>query len=113
MSLARAFVALAFLSVSGCATSLGEAKSRLDEGRPGEALAVLDRARQPGSGPHERARFALVRGLSLLATGDVDAATRWLGALHERLLVDPWLLDADDLASFDAAWTRLGEPERR
>lgn len=101
-------VLLAWMA-GGCTGSFGAGVRDYDHGRYPEAMARMREA-EPGAstmGHRDRARYALYRGLVLLALGDIEGARRWLGVAHRAVEAEPSLLADDDLGRLSSAWVHL------
>ncbi len=58
--------------------------------------------------PEERARYALLRGLTLLSLGDGVRARPWLSYSLELVTADQTRLTSEERGSLLAAWRSLG-----
>jgi hypothetical protein len=100
----RIVLALLLLGVSACGGPLAEGESLFEKGHYAEAkqtLAAMDVPGRRWRAP-DRARYALYRGLTLGALGDVPRATVWLR--EARALEDtyPDALDKQDALRLEA-----------
>ena len=94
----------------GCASSLGQAVSELESGRPAEAdrrFRALEPA-FPDFDPADRIRYALYRGLTHLTLGDVHEAERWLYAAKRVADRDAGALTDAERGRLLAAWRSMG-----
>ncbi|HKQ70090.1 MAG TPA: hypothetical protein VJT73_12165 [Polyangiaceae bacterium] len=94
---------------SGCAGSFGSALHDYDHGRYAEAASTLreaerDAARWRGQ---KRARYALYRGLTHLALGDLPGTARWLGEAKRAADADPLLFSDEEAGRLASAWAHL------
>jgi hypothetical protein len=93
----------------GCVSPLGGAVRAYEQGRYPQAMdelcAVEAGTRRSGSA--EAARYALYRGLTHLALGDLRATRFWLGRLEQTMAAYPRLLSADDAQRLASARAHL------
>lgn len=59
--------------------------------------------------PHRRAHYALYRGLTHLALGDLAQSEAWLSEARARWEQDPRCLSRDDAGKLSDAWSSLGK----
>ncbi len=104
-----AFVLLAVLATSGCAGSFGAGVRDYDHGRYPEALEELRTAECDAQAwrSHDRARYALYRGLTHLALGARPAAVYWLTQAKRAADESPTLLSDEDAGRLASAWSHL------
>lgn len=57
---------------------------------------------------HDRVRYALYRGLTHMALGDMESAERWLADAKSWVDRDPSLLDAGERGRLETAWVSIG-----
>jgi hypothetical protein len=110
-SLARwcLFVPLS-LCAFGCRSALGDAMAAYADGQYPTAAAQF-RAAEPAARRLNRqgfANYALYRGLSHLALGDAQAATRWVGYAKRCADRDPLLFSDRDRGALLSAWRSMG-----
>ncbi|MBI3204069.1 MAG: hypothetical protein IT377_34405 [Polyangiaceae bacterium] len=89
---------------------LSRARHAFDEGRHADAvdeLRALDSEAQ-GLDADEHARYALIRGLSHFACGDLRAAATWLAQARAAAAADPSLFSVSERGRLDAAWRSMG-----
>ena len=104
------WLALPFaISAGGCASSFGPGVRDYDHGRYPEAIEQFRDAegRAAGWRGHDRARYALYRGLTHLALGDRPATLRWLGEAKRAVDANPTLLSDEDAGRLASAWAHL------
>ena len=101
--------ALLLLWGTGCSTSFGGAVHSYEHAQYPQAMEELRVAETDACrfGRSDAARYALYRGLTHLALGDVAATRRWFARLERAMDVDPALLSADDAARLAAAQAHL------
>jgi hypothetical protein len=94
----------------GCGGPLAEGVAEYDRARYPEALVALREAEPAGlrAATRTRVRYALYRGLTHFALGDLPAAHGWLARAHAACLADPALLDAEESGRLASAWAHLG-----
>jgi hypothetical protein len=99
------FVALA----TGCAPTIGSAVRAYEHGRYPEALDELlaEEHRVTARGGAEGARYALYRGLSHWALGDLRATNFWFEWLERAIAADPTLLSPEESAELASARAHL------
>jgi hypothetical protein len=98
-----ALTVLASLS-SACGGRLSEGRSEFDKGHYAAARQVLTAMDHGGQWPvPERAQYALYRGLTCGALGDVGRASVWLREARSLEDAHPGALAADDDARLRAA----------
>jgi hypothetical protein len=91
----------------GCATSFGEAMRAYEHGRYPEALEALAAEGALPDGGVDAVRYALYRGLTHLALGDLPLAAGWLRRVKGALDSTPSLLSANEAGRFASAWAHL------
>jgi hypothetical protein len=103
-------IALA-LAITGCAGSVGSAKSAYRKGRIDEANAELVALEDDSRGwsPQRRVEYALYRGLVHLSLGDRAVAGLWLRETKAFEDAHPGTLEEDDRARLRLALDALGE----
>ena len=106
----RTFLPLAALLALGCAGPASRALEAFEEARYPAAAAEFRRIEPQSAGfdAPDFARYALYRGLSHLALGDVVAADRWLGVAKRLADDDPELFDDGERGRLMAAWRSMG-----
>jgi hypothetical protein len=94
----------------GCSSNLSVAVEHLDAGRLPEAVQTLRAAEAelPGLPAKERLKYALYRGLTHFALGDVRAAERWLAPVKQALDRDPRSLSDAERGRLFSAWRSMG-----
>lgn len=108
----RRVVSFALLTASalfavGCATPFGSGVRAYEHGRYPEALEALASSDAFRDGGVEGVRYALYRGLTHLALGDLPLATGWLRRVKRALEANPSLLSANETGRFASAWAHL------
>jgi hypothetical protein len=119
-ALALFFAAFLLAAIaSGCSPSLGSAIGAYEHGRYPEAMEELRaveweaRPCRPRDGANacdsgERAvRFALYRGLTHLALGDLAAARFWLARVDRAVALNPATLSAEDASRLASAQAHM------
>lgn len=102
-------VGLCALVLVGCSSPLSEAIATLETGRPDQADFRF-RALEPDLADldcRERTRYALYRGLTHLALGDVVEADRWL-SFAKAADRDGRVLSHAERGRLLAAWRTMG-----
>jgi hypothetical protein len=100
---------VAFLA-SACGGAMGPALTAFEEGRHPDAMQEF-RSLEPDSrdwSQGERARYALYRGLTHLACGDVRAADHWLSRAKRTWEHNPGVFDDQERGRMIAAWRTMG-----
>lgn len=100
------------LQTIGCSEGLPAAIRAYDHALYPEAVerfGAIDKAASAWRGA-SRARYALYRGLALLAVGSRAQALPWLLEAKRALDADPSLLSEDDLGRLLSAWSHFPEP---
>jgi hypothetical protein len=89
---------------------MGKAVTAFEEGRHPDAVAAFRglEAESREWPTDERARYALYRGLTHLACGDVRAADRWLSDAKYSWERDPGVFDAEERGRMLSAWRSMG-----
>ena len=103
-------VSLALLFVmTGCGSSISDAVRSYEHARYPEALDELSASEADASAwaPREATRYALYRGLSHWALGDLCATRSWLARVERSLARDPSLLTAEETARLASARAHL------
>ncbi len=98
------------LCAAGCHSLLADARDSYSDARYPTAAAQF-RAAEPAARKLSRrdfASYALYRGLTHLALGDAQAATRWIGYAKLSADRDPHVFDAEDRGALLAAWRSMG-----
>lgn len=93
-----------------CSSPLGPPLEAFHDGRLPESAAAFRRL-EPELGalsPHERARYALYRGLTHLGLGDARAADHWLTLAKHMDSESPGVFSAKDRGELYSAWRTLG-----
>jgi hypothetical protein len=106
----RHALALGLLLVLPACGSYRDAMNAFDEGRYPDAVGDFRRAELNfvGWSAHERARYALYRGLCHLAVGDARETDRWLGYAKAAMDRDPALFSYAEQGRLLAAWRAIG-----
>jgi len=101
---------LAAVGASGCASRLSEAKTHVLEARYPQALAQYRALRPelPRMSPAELFEYALYRGLSHLALGDAQPASRWLTLAKRLSEQTPGVADVEASGQLLSAWRSMG-----
>jgi hypothetical protein len=110
----RSFFQLPFaaglaLCVAACAPSLGGAVRAYEHGRYAEAMEELravemDACRATNS---DATRYALYRGLTHFALGDLAATRAWFGPIERAVATHPELLSSDETQRLASARAHL------
>ncbi|MEI9938563.1 MAG: hypothetical protein WDO69_15200 [Pseudomonadota bacterium] len=107
----RWFLLLVLLEcAAGCHSALAEAMDSYTDARYPSAAAQF-RAAEPAArklNPRDFASYALHRGLTHLALGDAQAATRWIGYAKQSADRNPYVFDDQDRGALLAAWRSMG-----
>jgi hypothetical protein len=103
------FSLVVVLASAGCGGSFGAGVRDYDHGRYPEALEELRSVECDAAtwSSASRARYALYRGLTLLALGARPAAVHWLGEAKRALDEEPMLLSDGDAGRLASAWAHL------
>jgi hypothetical protein len=93
----------------GCAPSIGGAVRTYEHARYPEAMEELRAVETDVCrwNPSDAARYALYRGLTHLALGDLAATRLWFGRVRRAIAGDPTLLTGDDAGRFASASAHL------
>lgn len=104
------FALAALPCLFGCHSALDEAMAAYVDARYPTAAAQF-RAAEPSARTlpaDDFASYALYRGLTHLALGDVRAAARWVGYAKQCADRDPNLFGDQDRGALLAAWRSMG-----
>jgi hypothetical protein len=98
------------LVLPGCGGGLSPAICAYDQAEYPEAIVELRRAEAEyrAANGRDRTRYALYRGLTHLALGDVAQASVWLTRSKRAITWDPELLTSAERGRLDAAWRSMG-----
>lgn len=95
--------------LASCTSYVARGNALYQNGRYVEAAAVLEQA-EPNltrSSAPDRVQYATVRGLTLMALGDVRNARRWMGYALDLDRTNPGALAPELRMSLDRGWTEL------
>ncbi|MCK6533535.1 MAG: hypothetical protein L6Q84_11235 [Polyangiaceae bacterium] len=103
-------VTLCLLATACGGGGMSRARHAFDEGRHADAVDELRalEAQAAGFDSDDHARYALVRGLSHFACGDLRAAATWLAQARAAGAADPELFSVSERGRLDAAWRSMG-----
>jgi tetratricopeptide (TPR) repeat protein len=102
--------ALASVLLVGCASHLAQRGADLyGEGRYVEAAEVFERGEDklPAATPREQAEYAVYRGATFLALGDLPHAEQWLRVALKEEQTRPEALGTDQRRFLGRAWQIL------
>ncbi|HEY2408974.1 MAG TPA: hypothetical protein VGI10_23375 [Polyangiaceae bacterium] len=101
---------VASMQLAGCASHLAQRGNDLyGEGRYVEAAEVFERAedRLPAASPRQQAEYAVYRGATFLALGDLPHAEQWLAVALKEERTRPETLSDEQRVFLKRAWTLL------
>lgn len=106
-----ALLAFAFVAAAGCTSYVKRGSALYSEGRYIEAAEVFERTehRLRRADHRDCAQYALFRGMTLLALGDLRNAERWLTYAYQVNQSRPGSLKLREQAILDRGWYDLGQ----